>query len=61
MAFLAFLTLELQTKGKTSLIPPNDPIDNKKIHEIGILYILAFYLAFATFIGLFQFFKVLKA
>ena len=55
-AFLAFLTLELQTKRKTSLIPPNDPNDTKKIYKIGISYILAFHLAFATFIGLFQFF-----
>ena len=53
---MAFLTLELQTKGKTCLIPPNDPNDTKKIYKIGISYILAFHLAFATFIGLFQFF-----
>ena len=60
MAFLAFLTLEFHTKGKTSLIPPNDPNDTKKIYKIGISYILAFHLAFATFIGLFQFFEVLE-
>ena len=53
---MAFLTLELHTKGKTCLIPPNDPNDTKKIYKIGISYILAFHLAFATFIGLFQFF-----
>ena len=56
MAFLAFLTLELQTKEKTGLILPNDPNDTKKILKIGISYILAFHLTFATFIGLFQFF-----
>ena len=60
VAFLAFLSWQVQTKGKTSPIPPNDPVNTKKIQEIGILYILAFYLAFATFIGLFQFFEVLE-
>ena len=54
------LASELQTKGKTSLIPRNDPINTEKIQEIGISYILAFHLAFVTFIGLFQFFEVLE-